>query len=84
MTDPASFNTGDFVRRRNNPDQAGAVVCSSWDDQTDEWIFVVRFGNSRKAVPESELELLPEEVDPWEELAAASRLRFSSPSCRMQ
>jgi len=65
-----SFNVGDCVRRRNAPDAVGVVREVRWSDQTEEWLYRVRFGQQIITVPETDLELLPEDVDPWADIAA--------------
>jgi superfamily II DNA or RNA helicase len=69
MSSP-KFANGDLVRRRNNPDAVGQVANAHWDDAAEEWTYEVRFGSGIRGVPEVELEVMPSDADPWEELAA--------------
>lgn len=65
----AKFAIGDVVRRIAAPDQVGAVREVWQSDQTAEWLCRVQFGLQRQTVPERALELLPDSIDPWSDLA---------------
>src|SRR5688572_11767023 len=62
------FAVAQVVRRRSAPDQTGVVREVKWNDQLEECTYRVQFGGQLKGVPESDLELLPEILDPWEDL----------------
>jgi len=66
------FKPGDIVRRKRAPESVGVVKESTWSDQIKEWYCAVRFGTSLKTVPATDLELLPEHVDPWADLIQGS------------
>ncbi|MFB0507087.1 MAG: hypothetical protein ACETWT_10180, partial [Thermodesulfobacteriota bacterium] len=48
---------------KSNPEIAGKVKKSIWDEQTGEWTYQVQFGSGLKGIPESDLEIVPEEID---------------------
>jgi superfamily II DNA or RNA helicase len=62
------FSVGALVRRRNAPDQVGVVRSVLWNDQTEEHIYRVQFGGGARTVPETDLELLPDDTDIWADL----------------
>ena len=67
MNEP-TFTQGQFVRKKSNPDIAGKVKKSIWDEQTGEWIYQVQFGSGLKGIPESDLEKVPVVVRPIQEI----------------
>jgi SNF2 family DNA or RNA helicase len=68
MTSEPVFRNGDVVRRKTAPATVGVVRDAYWQEATSEWICRVQFGSSTRGVAASDLELLPEEVDPWEDV----------------
>src|SRR5262245_11614178 len=63
------FNVNDHVRRRSAPDRSGVVRERYRSDQTNEWIYKVHFGvPPAKGVPETDLERVPVDQDPWHDL----------------
>ena len=68
MTDIHPFPVGSVVRRRAAPEQVGAVRNVVIHEQLGERLYRVRFGTQTKTVPERDLELLPEDADPWRDL----------------
>src|SRR5262245_26484577 len=65
----ALFNIGDHVRRRSAPDKSGVVKDRYRSDQTNEWIYKVHFGSPpAKSVPGTDLEPVPTDQDPWQDL----------------
>lgn len=73
----ARFEAGQHIRKKRSPDQGGLIVSRSWDDQVEEWVYRVNFGASIRGVPEGELEVVPQNLDPWADAMAG---RFSSSS----
>ncbi len=71
MTDP-KFSKGDIVRRKSQPNLVGVVKEPSWNDALEEWSYTVQFGVAKKAVLETDLELLPDTLDPWDDLTRGS------------
>lgn len=68
MTDQPPFPVRSIVRRRAAPDQVGVVRDIVPNEQLCERLYRVRFGTQTRTVPEQDLELLPEDTDPWEDL----------------
>ena len=69
MPDRPKYDLHAYVRRRSAPDKSGLVRERFWSDQTDEWIYKVQFGMPpSKSVPEEDLELVPEDANPWRDL----------------
>ena len=64
------FAVGQVIRRRSAPDQTGVVREVKWNEQSDECGYRVQFGGQMKSVPESDMEPLPEILDPWADLEA--------------
>jgi len=71
----AAFEIGAYVRRIDSPDVTGVVTAAQRNPQTGVWMYTVRFGTSRRGVPEDALELVPETVSPWDDL---SQSQFAS------
>ena len=74
------FDIGAFVRRKSNPDMGGIIVNQVFNDQMDCQEYKVRFANNLRGVPEGDLELIPDHMDPWHDLLegkyAASQQAF--------
>ena len=69
MPQPAKFAVSDYVYRRSAPDKHGVVRDRTWSDQTEEWIYRVLFGGPpARSVPETDLDLVLDETDPWRDL----------------
>ena len=65
----ARYAIGTAVRRRSQPDAVGVVRDAGYlQEATGDWIYRVQFGSATRGVAESELELLPEDADPWEDV----------------
>lgn len=63
------FEPKDYVRRKSQPDKSGVVKECLRDEQVDGWRYLVIFGGPpARDVPESDLQLVPEEIDPWDDL----------------
>lgn len=62
------FELGTIVRRKAQPSVVGRIRNKYFEEATQEWIYRVQFGNSVRGVSESELELLPDDVDPWDDV----------------
>src|SRR5438270_57514 len=50
------------------PDQVGAVRGFVQNEQIDDQFYRIQFGTQTRTVAEADLELLPEESDPWADL----------------
>jgi SNF2 family DNA or RNA helicase len=69
MPETPRFSIGDHVRRRSAPAQSGVVKQKDWSDQDSGWLYKVNFGMPpARMVPDGDLELVPEDVDPWIDL----------------
>lgn len=67
MNKPAPlFNVGDVVQRVNQPEAVGVIREVRWDAQMERWIYVVQFGASNRAVPESVLRHLTQSETAWD------------------
>ena len=65
------FNVGDTVRRRSQPESVGVILRQGYlDEATGQWIYRVQFGNGTKGMADTELELLPEHTDAWDDIRA--------------
>ena len=62
------FNRGDLVRRRSQPEAVGRVLSGYSDEVTGQWIYKVQFGNATKGIADTELELLPDFTDAWDDM----------------
>lgn len=79
--DDAQFRAGDSVRKKSSPDVVGLVRAVDWDEQLGERWYRVQFGSALRGVPESDLEALPNDADPWADAFAgryASARAFQS------
>ena len=56
------------MRRRAAPDQVGVVRDIVPNEQLCERLYRVQFGTQTRTVPEQDLELLPEDTDPWSDM----------------
>jgi len=66
------FNIGDVVQRTNQPEAVGVVIEVRWDAQMERWIYVVQFGASNRALPESAIRHLAKSKTAWDALAEGS------------
>ena len=58
-----------MVRRKVQPDIVGVIRDDGYlEEATSNWIYRVQFGNATRGVSASELERLPEESVPWDDI----------------
>lgn len=63
------FSVKDAVRRKSQPDAVGVIQGQAYlEEATGEWIYRVQFGTKKIGLAESELELLPESTDAWDDI----------------
>ena len=65
----AKFKPGDTVRRKTQPELVGRVLDEGYEEEaTGQWIYRVRFGTSSRSLAATEIELLPDDLDVWEDI----------------
>ena len=63
------FSVGAAVRRKSQPDAVGIIRDRGYlEEATGQWIYPVQFGNAVRGVAHTELELLPEHTDAWNDI----------------
>ena len=63
------FSVGAAVRRKSQPDAVGIIRSRGYlEEATGQWIYPVQFGNAVRGVAHTELELLPEHTDAWNDI----------------
>ena len=66
---PRHFRVGDPVRRKSQPDAVGVIRDQGYPEEaTGKWIYRVQFGSALRGVAHTELEPLPENTDPWDDI----------------
>lgn len=63
------FGVGDVIRRKSRPDAVGVIRDKGYlQEATGDWIYRVQFGNATRGVAENDLESLPTDSTPWDDI----------------
>lgn len=62
------FKKSELVRRRSQPESVGIILGGYFEEATGQWIHKVQFGNATRGIADTELELLPEHTDAWDDI----------------
>ncbi|HLR06783.1 MAG TPA: hypothetical protein VK117_13285, partial [Pyrinomonadaceae bacterium] len=69
MKTAPAFKSGELVQRVNNPESVGIIREPRWDEQTENWNYLVQFGSQLLALPGGVLQGVQEIESPWSALA---------------